>query len=168
MPLTTSLVEAWNLQEASGNRAGAFASLTLTDNNTVTQTTGPSSVIPQAALFTAANSEYLSRADEAALSLTGDWTITGWAKLASKPGNIMYACAKWDGVNDGAATTTSFVADGFTEATNDHFNDRLITFISGALNGQQTAITDYVGSSQTFTVTALTEAPADDVFFVIH
>lgn len=71
-------------------------------------------------------------------------------------------------VNDAGATTTSFVADGFTEATNDHFNGRLITFISGALTGQQTDITDYVGATQTFTVTALTEAPANDDFFVIH
>lgn len=71
-------------------------------------------------------------------------------------------------VNDASATTTSFIADGFTEATNDHFNGRLITFLTGALAGQQTAITDYVGATQTFTVTALTEAPANDVFFVIH
>lgn len=71
-------------------------------------------------------------------------------------------------VNDAAATTTGFVADGFTEATNDHFNGRLITFLTGALTGQQTAITDYVGATQTFTVDALTEAPADDDFFVIH
>ena len=71
-------------------------------------------------------------------------------------------------VNDVSATTTSFVAAGFTEATNDHFNGRLITFISGALSGQQTSITDYVGATQTLTVSALTEAPANDDFFVIH
>lgn len=71
-------------------------------------------------------------------------------------------------VNDVGASTTAFIADGFTEATNDHFIGRLITFISGALSGQQTAITDYVGATQTFTVTALTEAPANDDFFVIH
>jgi hypothetical protein len=71
-------------------------------------------------------------------------------------------------VNDAGATTTAFIADGFTEATNDHFNGRLITFISGALSGQQTAITDYVGATQTFTVDALTEAPANNDFFVIH
>lgn len=71
-------------------------------------------------------------------------------------------------VNDASATTTVFIADGFTEATDDHFIGRLITFISGALSGQQTAITDYTGATQTFTVDALTEAPADDVFFCIH
>jgi len=76
-------------------------------------------------------------------------------------------------VNDVSATTTAFAADGFTEATDDHFNGRLITFISGALSGQQTDITGYDAAggpqgSQEFTVTALTEAPADDDFFVIH
>lgn len=76
-------------------------------------------------------------------------------------------------VNDASATTTAFAADNFTEATDDHFNGRLITFITGALTGQQTDITDYDASGgtqgeQEFTVTALTEAPANDVFFVIH
>ncbi|MBK9021640.1 MAG: hypothetical protein IPL72_17305 [Sulfuritalea sp.] len=71
-------------------------------------------------------------------------------------------------VNDAGASTTSFVADGFTEATNDHFNGRLITFLTGALAGQQTAITDYVGATQTLTVTTLTEAPAENDFFIVH
>lgn len=76
-------------------------------------------------------------------------------------------------VNDAAATTTAFAADGFTEATDDHFNGRLITFLTGALAGQQTAITDYDAAGhaqgdQTLVVTALTEAPAENDFFVIH
>jgi hypothetical protein len=76
-------------------------------------------------------------------------------------------------VNDAAATTTDFAADGFTETTDDHFNGRLITFITGDLAGQQTDITDYDAAdgaqgSQQFTVTALTEAPANDVWFMIH
>ncbi|KKM07981.1 hypothetical protein LCGC14_1728430, partial [marine sediment metagenome] len=71
-------------------------------------------------------------------------------------------------VNDGSATTTVFIGDGFTEATADHMNGRLITFISGALSAQQTDITDYSATTQSFTVTLLTEAPANDDFFVIH
>lgn len=76
-------------------------------------------------------------------------------------------------VNDAAATSSAFAADGFTEATDDHFNGRLITFLTGALAGQQTDIIDYDAAggaqgSQEFTVTALTEAPANDVFFIIH
>jgi hypothetical protein len=76
-------------------------------------------------------------------------------------------------VNDASATTTDFAADGFTEATDDHFNGRLITFVTGILTGQQTDITDYdaaggVQGSQQFTVTALTEAPGNNDWFVIH
>jgi hypothetical protein len=76
-------------------------------------------------------------------------------------------------VNDASATTTAFAADGFTEATDDHFVGRLITFISGDLSGQQTDITDYDAAggaqgNQQFTVTALTEAPGNNDLFVIH
>lgn len=69
-------------------------------------------------------------------------------------------------VNDASATTTSFVTD-LTEATDDHYNGRIIVFTTGALAGQATDITDYTGSSKTVTVTALTEAPADGDEFVI-
>jgi len=71
-------------------------------------------------------------------------------------------------VNAGTPTTTTFIGDGFTEATDDHFNGRLITWVTGALKGQQTAITDYDGGTQLFTVDLMTEAPADDDWFVIH
>ena len=76
-------------------------------------------------------------------------------------------------VNDASATTTAFAADNFTEATDDHFNGRLITFLTGALTAQQTDITDYDAAdggqgAQEFTVTALTEAPGDGDFFIIH
>jgi len=76
-------------------------------------------------------------------------------------------------VNDAAATTTAFATDGFTEATDDHFNGRLVTFLTGALKWQQTDITGYdalggVQGSQELTVTALTEAPANNDFFVVH
>lgn len=75
-------------------------------------------------------------------------------------------------INDASATTTAFATDGFTEATDDHFNGRLIVFITGALLGQMTDITDYdaaggVQGSQQFTVTALTEAPANNDEFII-
>jgi hypothetical protein len=70
----------------------------------------------------------------------------------------------------GSSSTVTSVANctGFTEATNDHFNGRLITFLTGNLAGQQCQITDYTGSTQTFTVTPLTEAPASSDTFVIH
>ena len=76
--LTTSLIAHWNLDEASGTRVDAKGGNDLTDNNTVTQATG---IVSNAGQFTAANSEYLSIADNAALS-TGDidFTIPLWAR----------------------------------------------------------------------------------------
>ena len=67
------------------------------------------------------------------------------------------------------ATTTQFEADNITEATTSHFNGRIVIFTSGALAGQATDITAYSlsGSNGKFSVTALTEAPANDITFVI-
>ena len=69
-------------------------------------------------------------------------------------------------VNDASASATSFVTD-LTEATDDHYNGRVLHFISGALSGQSSDITDYNGTTKAVTVTALTEAPADNDAFVI-
>ena len=64
------------------------------------------------------------------------------------------------------STTTSIVTN-LTEATDDHYNGRVITFTSGALAGQTTSISDYNGTTKTLTVVALTEAPASTDAFVI-
>ncbi len=70
-------------------------------------------------------------------------------------------------VNDGSASTTAFVTD-LTEATNDHYNGRVITFTSGNLAGQTGTISDYNGTTKQITLeNALTEAPADEDEFVI-
>lgn len=60
---------------------------------------------------------------------------------------------------DTGSTTTAIVTT-LTEATNDHYNGRALTFLTGALAGQATSISDYDGGSKTLTVVALTEAPA--------
>lgn len=66
-------------------------------------------------------------------------------------------------------TTTIFEADDITEATADHFNGRIVIWTSGALLQQATDITDYelVGGRGKLTVTALTEAPANNDTFII-
>ena len=69
-------------------------------------------------------------------------------------------------VNDASASTTAFVT-ALTEATDDHYNGRIIVFIDGALAGQATDITDYTGATKTVTCTALTEAPGNGDAFVI-
>jgi hypothetical protein len=66
-------------------------------------------------------------------------------------------------------TATEFESDDITESTADHYNGRLVVFTSGDLAGQVTDVTDYAIASGRghFTVTALTEAPADDATFVL-
>jgi hypothetical protein len=69
------------------------------------------------------------------------------------------------------STTTAIVfatVDGAAaSATNDFYNGRVIVITSGALAGQATAITDYVGATKTATVVALTSGPAENVTAVI-
>lgn len=92
--LLTGLVGWWELSEASGTRADSTANnLDLTDNATVTQAVGVGGV-GNAAQFTAANSEYLSRASEASLVMGDtDFTVAAWVYLDSKSAD-MYAVQK--------------------------------------------------------------------------
>lgn len=89
--LLTSLQAYWKLDEASGTRSDAHGANHLTDNNTVTQAAGK---LDSAAQFTASSSEYLSLADNAALS-TGDidFTLCAWVYLDS--GGERAAVTKW-------------------------------------------------------------------------
>ena len=65
-------------------------------------------------------------------------------------------------------TTTAFETD-LTEATADHFNDRICLFVTGSLSGQQKLVTDYVlsGGKGKFTTNAFTEAPANGDTFIL-
>ena len=70
-------------------------------------------------------------------------------------------------VNDGSATTTSFIT-ALTEASDDHYNSAFIVFTDGALLGQSRKISDYAGATKTITVaTAFTEAPGNGDAFII-
>jgi hypothetical protein len=71
--------------------------VTLTDNNTVTQATGQ---VRDAALFTAANSEYLSAADAPwqLLSTAASWAF--WMKPTTV-GTLQVVTAKWTYQTDG-------------------------------------------------------------------
>ena len=72
------------------------------------------------------------------------------------------------------STTTSIVLDATTgidgaapSATDDFYNGRVLVFTSGALAGQATSISDYVGATKTLTVVALTGGPVAAVTGVI-
>lgn len=69
-------------------------------------------------------------------------------------------------VQTGSSVTV--VNTNLTEATDDHYNGRTITFRSGVLAGQSADITDYNGTSKALTVPTLTDAPGNGDTFVIQ
>lgn len=71
-------------------------------------------------------------------------------------------------VNDIASTTTDFDTDGYTEATNNHFNQHLLVFTTGAAKGQGRLIYTYTGAGQNVAFDRpFTDAPADNDEFLI-
>ena len=93
--LLSGLVGYWPLHEASGARGDALGQNDLTDNATVTGNPG---IVENASQFTAASSEFLSRADNAALSSGDiDYTIWAWVYLDSV-GADRVIFSKWGGV----------------------------------------------------------------------
>lgn len=80
-PLRRDLVAYWRLDEASGTRYDAVGTSHLSQTNGVGQADGK---LGKAASFVAANSQYLSCADNTALSMGDiDFTIAAWAYLDS-------------------------------------------------------------------------------------
>jgi hypothetical protein len=76
--MTTNLVACWDLDEDSGVRYDAYSTNDLTDNNTVGQAAGR---IDSAAMFAAANSEYLSINGANFRFGNTSWTISTWIYL---------------------------------------------------------------------------------------
>lgn len=95
LPQSGSIVSRWYLNEASGNRADAVGSNTLSDNNSVLSAAGQFS--ETAADFENANDEYLSVADNVSLSITGNQTHAMWVMVESQPsgGVEYYIESKW-------------------------------------------------------------------------
>lgn len=75
------------------------------------------------------------------------------------------------GIVSGQAQTgtlsTTQMTTNLTEATDDHYNGRVVIWTSGALAGQASTITDYVGSTKLVTYDAVTDAPSNSDTFVI-
>ena len=88
-------------------------------------------------------------------------SATAAAQLALSADTIV------SGIATGTPTTTTMAASALTEATNDHYNGRVIIWTSGVLANQATDITAYTGSTKTFTFTAVTEAAAATDTFII-
>ena len=119
---------------------------------------------------------------------SGDaWTTADLSSL-NDPASSAIADAVWDearsghttqgtygesfsSIVSGAATsttlTTTQMSTDLTETDDDHYNGRIIIWITGPLANQATDITDYEGSSRTLHFTAVTEAPQNGNEFII-
>lgn len=189
---TDGLLAVRGCCDITDNASGA---VTITQSAAINQVNINAEVdtgISDAALATAANLATVDTVVDAIKAVTDNLpdsgslndlaTITGtdgvelgtsqtaaWAsQLEASAGQIIEATV--DTVtNTHTPTTTEFQADDVTEATADHYNGRIVIFTSGVLLGQATDITDYVavGGIGQFTVTAMTEAPANNDTFVI-
>lgn len=70
-------------------------------------------------------------------------------------------------VTGATPTTTTLVDSGLTQADTDHWKGRIVIFTSGSLKYQATDITAFTPASDTLTFTALSNAPAQNDFYVI-
>ncbi len=67
----------------------------------------------------------------------------------------------------GTLSTTEMTSD-LSEATDEHYNGRIVIWTGGVLSGQASDITAYLGSTGRLTYTAVTEAPsAADTFIIV-
>jgi len=94
-------------------------------------------------------------------TVTDALTAAAAAKIALSAAGIVNGSAA-----AGTLSTTQMTTD-LTEATNDHYNGRVVIWTSGVLAGQASDITDYDGASKMLTYTAITEAPSASDTFVI-
>jgi len=184
-PTATAIVDEWetqsqadptgfhvNVLEVNGtgqtaNDNGADINAIVADTNELQTDDYPTSI---AALPTAAEIKTAIEAAGSHLALikavTDALTTAAATKIALSAGTIVVGTVSHDNT---AATTTVFYCDDITEATADHYNGRIVIFTSGALQYQASDITDYeldTGEGK-FTVTATTEAAADNDTFII-
>lgn len=71
------------------------------------------------------------------------------------------------GTVTGAATTTTLIDSGLTQADTDHWKGRIVIFLTGTLKYQATDITGFDPATDKLTFTALTQAPAGSDTYVV-
>lgn len=70
-------------------------------------------------------------------------------------------------VNDAEATTTSFISD-LTQSIDSFFSDATVVFITGVLKGQSRLVSNYNGTTKTFSFDeAFTSAPVNETEFIV-
>ena len=148
--------------QASVDAIKAETALIVADTNELQVDDYPASF---AALPTAAAIKTAIEAGGSHLALikavTDALSAAAATKIALSAGTIVTGAAAL-----GTLSTTQMTTN-LIEATNDHYNGRIIIWTSGVLINQATDITDYDGATKMFTFTAVTEAPSNGDTFII-
>ena len=84
------------------------------------------------------------------------------------PASVMLGEWKYGIVKSGATTTSIASDSAHLSSTNDYYNGMMLTMKTGTYAGESKAISDYVGSTHTFTTAAFSGAPAAGDIFVIE
>ena len=72
------------------------------------------------------------------------------------------------GAAEAGTLSTTVMTSDLTEATDEHYNGRIVIWTSGVLQDQASDITAYLGATGRLTYTAVTEAPgAGDTFIIV-
>lgn len=160
MALTDNLVSYWKMEDVND----AVGSRTLTNNNTVTFTSGK---VNNAGSFNGSN-QYLSRASDSGLQITGALTIAFWIYCDTLTGTQAIV-AKSNGdisnyefeISRGSSGQLSFTSSNASNYFNAYTGNSLITasswyFVvmrkSGNVNGTDTITFRVNGSNNTTTV----------------
>lgn len=93
--------------------------------------------------------------------------INGDATAAANMEKLYEGAFVTSAVDDASPTSSSFIGAAGLSATDDFYNDMLIVFTSGTLKGIPRRVSDYVGSTRTFTTGAYPTAPANGDTFII-
>lgn len=124
MSLITNLVSYWKFDESSGDAADSHSTNTLTNTNTVTYVPA---FLNNGADLESSSSQYFARADNAALSFIGDFSMSCRVKFESLPSaSSMSIISKWLA----AGNQLSYIMQYFDNAGTKSF--RMVTSNDGA------------------------------------
>ena len=155
-----------------GYTAANFEVRTIAADLTSTKSTVDSEATSQATERTSQASERTSQASERTSQATSRTAVTDiQTKVTDIQSNmdilIGAMIVTQSTVSDASPSATSFIT-ALTNSTNDFYNNAVLTFTSGSLDGQSRRVSDYNGTTKTITLDpALTSAPANGDAFTI-
>lgn len=95
-------------------------------------------------------------------------TPTQLAKLLKHLGGVLEGIAAAGGSTTAVPINTSTgINGGVPSAVSDFYNGAMLVWITGALAGQRTSVSDYDGATKTLTVIAMSSAPAAADQFIL-